>query len=139
MNATENQKHNAPVYGLGKTQPGNNVALTTPATQPPAEKAGKKGEKRAQPAIHPAGHFKGYTLEEMRMRKVVNELKIDITKEKLRSMVSPKAREESNAIKSYVRGFDSAMKYFDIAMLAFGVGKRVFSLFRRIGGKRRTR
>lgn len=128
-------KTSAVTYGQNASGTGKAMVGKEGATN--AMQTGKPVKQKKLPPASAESSFKGYTLEEMRMRKVVNELKIKITKEKLYSMVSPKAREESNAIKSCVRGFDNAMKYFDIAMMAYGVTKRVFSLFRRFGGKRR--
>lgn len=75
--------------------------------------------------------FKGYTLEELRARKVVNELKIDIVKNRIRRVVSPHESQKANTVKGYVKGFDFMMRYFNYAVLTFGISRRLLRLFRR--------
>ena len=81
-------------------------------------------------------HFKGYTLEELRLKKVVNELKVAAAKDRLMLMVSPQMKGEVKTISGCIRGFDNFMKYFDIAMLAYGVTRRVSGFFRRFSRHR---
>ncbi len=81
-------------------------------------------------------NFRGYTLNELRMRKVVNELKIGAAKDRLMLFVSPEVKNEVGAIKNYVRGFDTFMKYLDIALLAYGISRRVSRFFRKFSRHR---
>lgn len=81
--------------------------------------------------------FKGYTLEEMRYRKVVTQLKIEVARERLMMAVSPKVKGEAQTISSYVRGFDTAMRYADIAMLAYSIMRKVGNFFSFFAGRKR--
>lgn len=101
----------------------------------PSDKATRKGGKRNRPGRHKPD-FKGYTLEELRLRRVVNQLKIAAAKDRLMLMVSPQMKGEVKTISGCIRGFDSFMKYFDIAMLAYGVTRRVSGFFRRFSRRR---
>lgn len=75
--------------------------------------------------------FKGYTLEELRIRRIINELKIRAVKDRLRLTYSFGAKGEAGTVKHYMNSFDNMMRYVDIAMLAYGVTRRVARLFRR--------
>lgn len=75
--------------------------------------------------------FKGYTLEEIRYRKMVNTLKIDLLKQKIHTTVKPEEERAENAVASVVGSFQMAMQWFDMAMLAVGVGKKLYRTFRR--------
>jgi len=80
--------------------------------------------------------FAGYTLEELRIRKVVNELKINAAKEQIALFVSPQVQGEVKSFSNCIRSFDTVMKYFDIAMLAYGISRRVSSFFGRFSRKK---
>jgi|GEM_PF-7010418 len=91
----------------------------------------------APPARRKKRHgFSGYTLDEIRMRKVVNELKTDMVMERIKMLVSPEKKGEANTIRSYINGFDNVMKYVDIAMLAYGITRRVTRFFRHFSRRR---
>jgi len=75
-------------------------------------------------------NFKGYTLEELRYRLVVNRLKIAVTRDKLLLMTSPKMEKSANSISEYVSGFNSFFKYIDVAMVAYAITRRVTSVLR---------
>lgn len=80
--------------------------------------------------------FKGYTLEEIRLKKVINELKIAAAKDRLMLLVSPQVKGEVSTISGCIKGFDNILKYFDIAMLAYGITRRVAGFFRRFQRRR---
>lgn len=80
--------------------------------------------------------FKGYTLEELRIRKVVNELKINAAKDRIALLVSPQVKGEVKTISNCISGFDTVMKYVDIAMLAYGISRRISSFFRYFSRKK---
>lgn len=80
---------------------------------------------------HHKKNFKGYTLEEMRLHKVVNDLKINAVKDRLAMMVSPRAKNEAGAVAGCINGFESFMRYVNIAMVAYGITRRVTAFFRR--------
>lgn len=88
-------------------------------------------------SVHPhAPRFKGYTLEELRIKKVVNELQIAAAKDRIMLMVSPQVKGEVKTISGCIRGFDTILKYLDIAMLAYGITRRVTGFFRRFSRHR---
>lgn len=80
----------------------------------------------------PVNEWQGYTLEEIRMRRIVCMTRIELEKAKLLSVTSqytnPKKRTASMPLLSKLT---SALDYFDYASIAFTFGKRIFRLFRR--------
>ena len=81
--------------------------------------------------------FRGYTLDEIRYKLVVNRLKIGIAKEKIVMLTSPKVQNESNALSGYMSGIGSIMRYIDIAVIAYTVFKKFTSVVRIFRPKRR--
>lgn len=81
--------------------------------------------------VIPAAPFRGYTLEEIRYRRMVNGLKIEVAKERLMLLTLSQFRSESDAVSGAVTNFQQVMKWADIALAAYSVGRRVFSFFRR--------
>ncbi len=102
----------------------------------PAGCKGHKGKKRLHCKHRRQHRFKGYTIDELRMNKVVSELKIAAAKDRLMMMVSPEVKGEVNTIKSCVRGFDTFMKYLDVALLAYGISRRVSRFFGKFSRRR---
>lgn len=80
--------------------------------------------------------FRGYTLEEIRYRRLVNRLKIDIAQERLRMTFSRQTKKEETAISGAVNSFQTVMRFVDIAMVAFGITRRVSSFFRKFSRNR---
>ena len=95
-----------------------------------------KGKRQCGGKRHKQHRFKGYTIDELRMNKVVSELKIAAAKDRLMMMVSPDVKGEVNTIKSCVRGFDTFMKYLDVALLAYGISRRVSRFFGKFSRRR---
>ena len=84
----------------------NNIAEHTPAAAP----AGKK-------------KFKGYSLNELRYRMMVNDLKIQFAKSSLAAeMASEKRREESNML--------------GLALFSYRTAKKILSIFHGFKKKR---
>ena len=80
--------------------------------------------------------FRGYTLDEIRYRRLVTGLKIEVAQERLMMLVSPKLREEKEAINGTVNGFQNFMRAVDIAMMAYSITRRVMKIFRRFSRKK---
>ncbi len=80
--------------------------------------------------------FRGYTLEELRYRRVVNRLKIDIAQERLKMTLSGQTKKEEAAVSGAVNSFQTVMRFVDIAMVAFGITRKVSSFFRKFSRKR---
>ena len=91
------------------------------------------------PESHPAQsaatgateRFRGYTLEEIRYRRLVNRLKTDIVRERLALMVSPQMQRDADVIAGAMDRFQSAMKWVDMGMMAYGMFKRLCRSLRR--------
>lgn len=90
----------------------------------------------AHVAPHLKKNFKGYTLAELRYRRALTSLKIEMTTEKLKLLTSPKMQKEAKTVTGYVKGFESALRYVDYALIAYSVTRRVGNFFRRFGGKK---
>lgn len=88
-------------------------------------------------ALEGKSNFKGYTLDELRYRLVVNRLKITVTHDKLLLMTSPKMQRSANSISEYVSGFNSFFRYVDIAMVAYAIMRRVSAALRFFVPKRK--
>lgn len=80
---------------------------------------------------HRAPGFSGYTLDEMRLNKVVNEMKIAGVRERLSMLVSMKSAGGADGSANGMSRFDTLMRYADIAMTAYTVARRVIAFFRR--------
>lgn len=85
-----------------------------------------------------AAPFKGYTLDELRYKMVVNQLKISVVQDRLLMLVSPKMQRNADTLTGYVSNFSSFMRYFDIAMLAVGVFRKLVSVWRFFFPKRQN-
>ena len=85
---------------------------------------------------HAEKPFRGYTLDEIRYRRLVTGLKIEVAQERLMMLVSPKLREEKEAINGTVNGFQNFMRAVDIAMMAYSITRRVMKIFRRFSRKK---
>lgn len=74
---------------------------------------------------HHSHGFKGYTLEELKYRKAVTRLKIDLTTERLRLYCNPRLKEEVQTVSGYVQGFENVMRYIDYAMVAYNISRKI--------------
>ena len=98
----------------------NNIAEHTPVAAP----AGKK-------------KFKGYSLNELRYRMMVNDLKIQFAKSSLAAeMASEKRREESNMLGLWM-SLDTWLTYGQVALFSYRTAKRYSPYF--TGSKRNVK
>lgn len=74
--------------------------------------------------------FKGYDLDELRYKLVVNRLKISLTQDRLLMLVSLRMQRNANTLTGYVSGVNSFIRYFDIAMVAFTIFHKLTSIWR---------
>lgn len=74
--------------------------------------------------------FKGYDLDKLRYKIVVNRLKISLTQDRLLMLVSPRMQRNANTLTGYVSGVNSFIRYFDIAMVAFTILHKLASIWR---------
>lgn len=81
--------------------------------------------------------FEGYTLDEIRTRRVINELKINMAKERIRLTLTPREPAEVSAINSAMSGFQNFMRYADIALVAFTATRRAASFLRKFRSARK--
>ena len=93
-------------------------------------------EEEASAAPHHKKNFRGYTLEELRYRRAITSLKIDMTTEKLKLLTSPKMQQEVKTVTGYVKGLENTLRYVDYALLAYSVTRRVGNFFRRFGSRK---
>lgn len=80
----------------------------------------------------PALQWRGYTLDEIRMRRIISATRIELEKAKMTAATQQYTIKDKQFFSSpIVNKLTSALDYLDYASLAFTIGKRVFKLFRR--------
>lgn len=72
--------------------------------------------------------FKGYDLDELRYKIVVNRLKISLTQDRLLMLVSPRMQRNANTLTGYVSGVNSFIRYFDLIMVGFTIFHKITSI-----------
>lgn len=84
----------------------------------------------------PAGpEFKGYTLQQMRARKAVNQVRIDLQKQKLINAVTVR-RDADPARPALANTIENVFRYAQIALYSYKIARRAMNLyqsFRRAG------
>lgn len=80
--------------------------------------------------------FKGYTLEEIRYRLMINELKIRLEKGQLQSALSGARQQTEALVPSWTRNLEYALGYGQIAFFGFRILKKFGSLFKSFRKKR---
>lgn len=76
--------------------------------------------------------WKGYTLDEIRMRRIISATRIELEKAKMAASTQRYTSKDNRLLASpIVSKLTNALDYLDYASLAFTIGKRVFKLFRR--------
>lgn len=76
--------------------------------------------------------WKGYTLDEIRMRRIISATRIELEKAKMASATQRYTNKDKQFFSSpIVSKLTSALDYLDYASLAYSIGKRVFKLFRK--------
>lgn len=75
--------------------------------------------------------WKGYTLDEIRMKRIVSATRIELEKAKIAAATQQFTGNGTRFVSSpIVNKLTSALDYLDYASLAFTIGKRVFKLFK---------
>lgn len=88
--------------------------------------------------------FKGYTLKELRFQRALNQVKLEIGKERLFSRANGLIKGNNNEGK-LAWGFDFAKKivnglsYIDLILLAFQGGKQLRKIFGFFGRRKRLK
>lgn len=95
------------------------IAHYTPA--PPA-----KGKKK----------FKGYTVDELRYRLMVNDLKIQFTRSRLAAELSAGKSQESAPLAGMWFNLDTWLTYGQIALFSYRTVKKILSIFHGFKKKR---
>lgn len=80
--------------------------------------------------------FKGYTLQELHYRKMVNKLKIDLQKERLNMVIGPARQAAGAAEERAVTGLERLAQYANMALLAYRLGRRAVVAIRSLRGCR---
>lgn len=72
----------------------------------------------------------GMTLEEIRLRKIVNSMKIQIEKERLLTAVVPGATPAETAMQSGISRIENFMSYITLGFTAFRLAKKAVGFFK---------
>ncbi len=76
--------------------------------------------------------WKGYTLDEIRMHRIISSTRIELEKAKMAAATQQYTSKENRFVSSpIVSKLTNALDYLDYASLAYTIGKRVFKLFRK--------
>ncbi|MDE6692767.1 MAG: hypothetical protein K2K05_05215 [Muribaculaceae bacterium] len=76
--------------------------------------------------------WKGYTLDEIRMRRIISTTRIELEKAKMASVTQQYTMKDKKFFSSpLVSKLTGALDYLDYASLAYTIVKRVFKLFRK--------
>ncbi len=76
--------------------------------------------------------WKGYTLDEIRMRRIISSTRIELEKAKMAATTQQYTSKDNRLFASpIVNKLTNALDYLDYASLAYTIGKRVFKIFRK--------
>lgn len=76
--------------------------------------------------------WKGYTLDEIRMRRIISSTRIELEKAKMAAATQQYTGKDKLSFSSPILSkLTNALDYLDYATLAFTIGKKVFKLFRK--------
>ncbi len=89
----------------------------------------KKSESPTPRTEHPTS-AQGMTLEEIRLRKIVNSMKIQIEKERLMTAVIPGATPAETAMQSGLSRIENIMSYITLGITAFRLTKKAVTFFK---------
>ena len=85
---------------------------------------------------HPAPRkFKGYSLDELRYRLMVNDLKIRLEKGKIAAEFTAEKISTQTTVATLFGNVDRAIGYGQIALMAFQAGKKIVSFIKNIRKK----
>ena len=77
----------------------------------------------------PAPDFKGYTLNQMRARKAVNQVKIDLQRQKLANAVSTRREATESPYPAITNTLENVFRYAQIALYSYKMARRAMSLY----------
>lgn len=77
----------------------------------------------------PAPAFKGYTLQQMRARKAVNQVKIDLQKQKLINAVSVRREVTDSPYPAVSNTLENVFRYAQIALFSYKIARRAMNLY----------
>ncbi len=77
----------------------------------------------------PASTFKGYTLQQMRARKAVNQVKIDLQKQRLIHAVKVTRQEVQSPYPKLTYAMENAFRYAQIAIFSYKMVRRAINLY----------
>lgn len=89
----------------------------------------KKTEQKAR-SEKKADGSNGMTLEEIKMRLLVNSMKIKIEQQRLAAAVVPGATPVESAMAANINRFETLMQYATIAMTTYRMVKNAISFFK---------
>ncbi len=77
----------------------------------------------------PAPDFKGYTLNQMRARKAVNQVKIDLQRQKLANAATIRREAAESPYPAITNTLENAFRYAQIALYSYKMARRAISLY----------
>lgn len=81
---------------------------------------------------NPTIPWKGYTLDEIRMRRIISSTRIELEKAKMAAVTQQYTMKDKKFFSSpLVSKLTGALDYLDYATLAYTIVKRVFKLFKK--------
>lgn len=78
----------------------------------------------------PTSTFQGYTLQQMRARKAVNQVKIDLQKQKLIHAVKITRQEVKSPYPTLTNTMENVFRYAQIAIFSYKMVRRAINLYR---------
>lgn len=84
-----------------------------------------------KPLLVPKSKFKGYTIEDLKYKQLVNDLKIKIEQDKLMLEVMPPEPPLGVSSATVSQRIDMLISYGQMAFMAFKIGRRVSTFFKR--------
>lgn len=79
---------------------------------------------------HHSSESKAMTLEEIRMRQMVNSMKIKIEQQRLLTAVLPGATPVETAVTTNIYRFETLMQYATLAITTFRMSKKAVDFFK---------
>ncbi|MDE6125387.1 MAG: hypothetical protein K2G30_00355 [Muribaculaceae bacterium] len=77
----------------------------------------------------PARQFKGYTLQQMRARKAVNQVRIDLQRQKLATTLSTRREPAESPYPSVTATIENVFRYAQIALYSYKIARRAMNLY----------
>lgn len=84
----------------------------------------------------PKKEFRGYTVDELRYRLMVNDLKIQFTRSRLAAELSAEKNQDSSSLSGMWLNLDTWLTYGQIALFSYRTVKKIISIFHGFKKKR---